>query len=391
MKESDSAIRASRDDFFARRKWQRKQCPLCLEDYFTKQNLPNCGSYRCVAGYSFLDIPSPKSYLEIGECAEHFFKFFPAYGYESRMPISIVRNDERTLFASTAGQIYDDLIYGNETLSDPLRCLNLQPVVRLQGADLVASLDGISTSFVHAATECWNIQSEEHFITFDRWLDFFSKLGLYAGSLCLKIKLADNNWSGSTITSEMLKMNYGGLEIGVANFFFNIPQASGAMATLSDIGVGIERLTWAINKSPSYFDGIGPLSNVILHNRAVLDAIRTSTIMAGSGVVPEHKNQGSKLRAMIGLVTKGAQHLNLYELVCYYYRQWISLIALPVSRESTYSVIRREINRSLNLQANRSLGIDEPFEQDHEDFLRKAVQKRVITIAQLWDIKRRTI
>jgi hypothetical protein len=112
--------------------------------------------------------------------------------------------------------------------------------------------------------------------------------------------------------------------------------------------------------------------------------------MAGSGVVPDHKNQGSKLRAMIGLVTEEAQHLNLYELVHYYHRQWTSFVDLPVSREQTYSTIWSEINRGLNLKTNRVLGIDEPFEQDHEEFLRRAVQKRVIPIARLWDIKRRT-
>lgn len=52
-------------------------------------------------------------------------------------------------------------------------------------------------------------------------------------------------------------------------------------------------------------------------------------------------------------------------------------------------MIWREINRGLNLETNRALGIDEPFEQDHEEFLRKAVQKRTIPIARLWDIKRR--
>ena len=161
---------------------------------------------------------------------------------------------------------------------------------------------------------------------------------------------------------------------------------------MGDIGVGLERLVWAINKSPAYFDGIGPLSSVIIHKRAVLDAIRTATLMAGSGVVPDHKNQGSKLRAMIRLIVKEVQHLNLYELVLYYYRQWASFVNLPISREQTYSIIWREINRELNLETNRALGIDEqPFEQDHEEFLREAVRKRTISIARLWDIKRRTL
>lgn len=390
MKESDSAIVATRDDFFARRNWQRKQCPLCFEKYYTKRDLPHCGSYRCAAGYPFLNILAPKAYLEFGMCVEKFRASFSAAGYRLSPPIAIVRDDERTLFASTAGQIFDDLIYGQSLQENPQRCAVLQPVIRLQGVGLVASLDGISTSFVHAATECWNATAEEHFNALDQWLDFSSNLGLHVGGLCLKIKRADNDWAGHIVTSEMLKINYGGLEVGVANFFFNIPQPSNAVATLSDIGVGLERLVWAVNKSPAYFDSIGPLSSVTIHKRSALDAVRTATLMAGSGVVPDHKNQGSKLRAMIGLVMEEAQCLNLYELVRYYHRQWTSFADLSVSQEQTYTAIWREINRGLNLETNRVLGIDEPFEQDHEEFLRRAVQKRVIPIARLWDIKRRT-
>lgn len=389
MKVDDSVILATRDNFFASRNWQRRQCPLCLEEYYAKRDMPHCGSYRCAGSYQFLNIPAPKAYLELDACASTLRSFFTGRGHNPHQPIAVVRDDDRTLFASTAGQIYDDLIYGQSRQEEIRRCVVLQPVIRLQGIGFVASLDGISTSFVHSATECWNVTAEEHYNVFDEWLDFFSSLGLHVGGLCLKIKRADNDWSGRAVSSEMLKINYGGLEVGVANFFFNISQSSETIATLSDIGAGLERLVWAINKSPAYFDGIGPLSSVIIYKRAVLDAVRTATLMAGSGVAPDHKNQGSKLRAMIGLIVEEAQYLNLYELARYYHRQWTSFVDLPTTREQTYSVIWREIDRGLNLETNRALGIDEPFEQDHEEFLRGAVRKRTIPIVRLWDIKRR--
>lgn len=389
MNGSRSMIEATRDEFFARRSWQRKQCPLCQESYYTKSDLPHCGSYQCSGGYTFTTIPAPKSYLEFGACITRLREFFKELGYPVQPPIAVVRSNERTLFASTAGQVYDDLIYGTVAKNEPQRCVVLQPVIRLQGIGLVGSMEGISNSFVHAATEAWNVSADEHFGVFDHWLDFFSSLGLHVGGLCLKVKQAENDWAGRTVISEMIKINYGGLEVGVANLFLNIPQANNAMATLSDVGVGAERLEWAVNKSPSYFDGIGPLSCIILE-RVTLDAIRTATLMVASGVVPDHKNQGSKLRALIGLVADYAQRVNLYELVRYYHGQWASLIDLPVSREHTYLVIWQEVNRTLNLKTNRALGIDEPFDQNHEEFLRRAVQKRTIPISRVWDITRRT-
>lgn len=391
MKGSKTDIDKVCEDFFTHRGWQRKQCPTCLEDYYTKRDLPNCGSYRCAGDYTFLDIPAPKSYLEFGACLKGLREFFNAQGYPTKSPIEIIRRGERTLFASTAGQVYDKLIYEKTNRNETTSCIILQPVIRLQGISLVGSIEGISTSFVHAATEFWNANSEEHFHAFDRWLDFFSILGLHVGGFCLKTKRANNEWSGNIVISEMLKVNYSGLEIGVANLFLNIPQTGETIATLSDIGVGVERLMWAINKSLSYFDGIGPLSHVIITDRVTLDAIRTATLMAASGVVPTHKNHGSKLRAMIGLMASSAQRINLYELVRYYYRQWASLIALSQSRERTYAIIQREIDRNANLVLNRALGTDELFDQKHEEFLRSLVRKKIISISRLREILRRII
>jgi hypothetical protein len=327
--------------------------------------------------------------LELGVCVAQVCEFFKKNGYPIQTPITVVRNNERTLFASTAGQVYDDLIYGTTVKSVSLRCVVSQPVIRLQGVDIVALIEGVSTSFIHTATEQWNVDAHQHFVTFDHWLDFFSSIGLHVGSLCFKVKQVDNDWSGKTVTSEMVKINYGGLEIGVANLFFNIPQGNNSVATLSDIGFGVERIVWAINKSTSYFDSIGPLSYVIILERVMIDAIRTVTLMVASGVVPGNKNQGSKLRSLINVLRRKAQFVNLYELVRYYHAQWTSLISLPVSFETTYIVIWQEINRALNLETNHMLGINEPFNQTHEDFLRLAIQKKVVSISRIRDIARR--
>ncbi|MFH2003393.1 MAG: Type 1 glutamine amidotransferase-like domain-containing protein [Bacteroidota bacterium] len=386
MNRSGAIIERMRDEFFMRRGWQLKKCPICFEDYYTKRDLPNCGSYQCVEAHTFMTTPVPKSYLEFDACLTRFREFFEKQGYLVRSPIAVIRNSERTLFASTAGQIYDEFIYGSIIQSEPCQRVVLQPVIRLQSIEIVSAMEGVSTSFVHAATEGWNVDVGEHFNALDRWLDFFSYLGLHVGGLCLKIKQEDNDWMDRIVTSEIIRINYGGLEIGVANFFINIPQGNNTTATLSDIGVGIERLVWAVNKSPSYFDSIGPISCVIILQRPLLDAIRTATLMVASGLIPGHKDKGSKLRMMIGLMADQIQRVNLYELVRYYYDQWTSLIELPVSREQTYLIIWREANRILNIKTNRVIGVSEQFEQSQEEFLRRAVRERHIPMINIWNI-----
>lgn len=391
MTEIEFRIASAENEFFSRRGWKLKQCPFCNRGYYTKRDLPSCGSYNCSGGYLFLNHPSPKAYLRFNECADRLRTFFSAAKFQLSSPIAIPRKDERTLFASTAGQIYDDLIYGRNLCDYARRCATLQPVIRLQDVELIPSLDGVSTSFVHSATESWNIQPDEHFNTLDKWFDFFSANGLYVGNICLRKWRENNNWSAHTVTSETLDINYAGLEIGIANFFFNIPQLSGAKALMSDIGVGFERLVWAINKSPSYFDGIGPLSDILSHKREGLDALRTATLIAAFGITPDHKNHGSKLRAMIGIAAKESKNSNLYELVRYYYRQWASFIALPLSHEQTYLTIWHEINRSLNLKTNLLWGVDESIDQENDDYLWKLINKKSIPIKHFWNFKRRII
>jgi dipeptidase E len=342
-----------------------------------------------VGGYIFTSIPAPKSFLELDAFLIQLSKFFEGRRYPVQAPLPVIRNDERTLFASTAGQVYDDFIYGNAVQNNPRQCVLSQPVIRLQSIDIIGSTEGFSTSFIHAATEKWNANIEDHLKTLDDWLDFFSYLGLHVGSLCLKIKQEDNDWMGRTVTSEMIKINYGGLEVGIANFFLNIPQNNDGMATLSDIGIGAERLVWSINKSPSYFDSIGPISYVIILSRVLLDAIRTATLMVSSGLTPGHKDHGSKLRLMTGIIADQIQHVNLYELVRHYYDQWAKLIKLSLSYEQTYLTIWREANKVLNLKTNYVIGAGEPFDQNHEDFLRRAIQKRTITIEGIRNMRKK--
>lgn len=353
MKKLNYAFPVMRDELFACRGWQRKRCPHCSGDYYAKRGQSHCNSYACSGGYTFLSVPSPKRQLDLGACVSALTAFFNGRGYKSHQPIAVVRKEERTLFASTAGQIYDHDIYGEVTEESVKRHLVVQPVIRLQELESIPLTDGIASSFVHGATECWGVAFKDHLETFDQWLDFFSELGLYVGNLCLKVEQDGNDWAGRIVTSEMLRIHYGGLEVGVANFFFDIPQPACRVATLSDVGIGLERLVWAINKSLKYLDSIGPFPYVRINKREVLHAIRTATLMVGSGVVPSHRNHGSKLRAMTKIVAGGAYALNLYELVGYYYRQWSTLTGdLSVTQDQVYSIILGEVNRELGFRTD---------------------------------------
>jgi hypothetical protein len=354
--------------FFAERRWTLKHCPICAKEFYSKSNSRNCGSNRCVTAHEFVALPSPKHLLELDTCAMRVREFYDERGFLKHEPFRIVRVGERTLFASTAGQIYDELIYGSSSQVCRDTQYVIQPVVRLQERESIPTSDGISTAFVHCGLESWNASPEDHFHNLDSLLDLLSNLGIYVGHLCLQIDGDDNDWSGMTVPAAMIRMNYAGLELGVANFFYSILQSTG-LATLSDVGVGLERIVWAANKTVSYFDSIGPPSAIGKHKRTTLDAMRTATLVSAAGVRPGNKNHESKLRSLVQDFADSALSLNLFELVRYYYDQWTSFMKLREPFDTVYTTLWSEVCRHLNSKINDQFGCHAAVNRDSSDRL----------------------
>jgi len=349
-------IREEARTFFEDRNWHQRKCVNCGSLYYAKAYDDNCGSYDCDGGYAFLQIPSPRTFVPFVDLKEPVRCFLEERGYQETDPIAVKRRDkERTLFASAAGQIFDGLIYGG-TEKGTRNAFCLQPVIRLQCFPYVGGTEGFSTSFVNVGTEGWNVSPQEHFKTLDDWMDLLSELGLYVGNLTFKQESAMNDWDGMEVPAESLKIEYRGLEIGIVNYFYDILQRDDGRATLSDISVGLERLAWAINKSDSYFDAIGPLRYSVIGDVPYMDSLRTMALMCASGVRPGPQNHGSKLRMFAQRVTRPFEMMPLDELTRFYYSQWARFMDLTANLNTTMNVIRNEVNRQTNIAINQILG-----------------------------------
>ncbi|MGQ9468691.1 MAG: hypothetical protein ACUVTD_02520 [Nitrososphaerales archaeon] len=214
---------AVQKEYFDSHGWHLKICPKCNSAYFSKRTLNTCGSYNCENDYTFLKLGARREFFELEECYKTSINFFRSKGYEVARPIDIVRKNERTLFASAAGQVFDDAIYkGQPPSSSNIVCT--QPVIRLQSESLVGKIEGYSTSFLNISTDRWKSSPKQHFEALDNWLDLLSTLGLYVGNISLKSNCEDNDWGAFHVHSEALRFNYSGLELGIANFFTDIPQ-----------------------------------------------------------------------------------------------------------------------------------------------------------------------
>lgn len=371
-------------EYFDSHGWNLKTCPKCNSAYFSKRTLNTCGSYECENDYTFLKLGARREFFELEECYKTSIDFFRSKGYEVAHPIDIVRKSERTLFASVAGQVFDDAIYkGQSTSSSNIVCV--QPVIRLQGESLVGKIEGYSTSFLNMSTDRWNSTPKEHFEAFDNWLDFLSTQGLYAGNISLKTNYEDNDWDAFHVHSEALRLNYGGLELGIANFFIDIPQPNERIATMSDISFGLERVVWAVNKSKSYFDAIGPLIYVLYNPNKIMlmDSIRTTTLMAAFGVTPAHYDHGGKFRLLTKKVAKSFGLAPYKELSEYYHNQWSKFINLKYDSNVCGSMIMQEIERNLNVELAQALGFKWISNDVPEDYLHSLLKNRKIRLSQL--------
>lgn len=349
-------IKSAEETFLRDKDWDLSTCGNCGSLFYAKRYRDTCGSYGCENGYTFLGAPSPRNFMDLEDESKYVREFLSDRGYDPSDPIRVKRSDkERTLFASAAGQIFDRFIY-REDERGKVKAFCLQPVIRLQSFPDIGKIDGISTSFVNVGAEQWNASPEDHLIALDDWLDLISGLGLYVGNLTLRRKSYDNEWGEITVPSESLKINYRGLEIGIANFFFGIPQRNGESATMSDISFGLERLAWARNRTGSYFDAIGPLEYSIVGDVPYLDTVRTLTLMGSSSVRAGTNNHGSKFRMLSKRAVRPFEMLPLNELIAFYYSQWGKFMDLPDTLGATSSVIRREIKRQENIEVNRRLG-----------------------------------
>lgn len=308
--------------------------------YYSKNGENGPNSYNELQEYTFLNIPSPKTFKSPIQVFKEIQGEIEQFDYSLQDPIKILRNNERTLFASTAGQTFDPQIYNNKPLTNKKRII-FQPCIRLQGIDSLINIDGFSTSFINFGLETFNATPKEHFQSINNLFKLFSNLGFYVSNLTLEENSQINFWNKHKINAKSLKINYGGLEIGMANYFSN----ENLNFTLSNVSVGFERFIWALNKTSQYFDIIGPKNSHNI-NHQTLDSIRTMTLINMGGKLNQkqyEKNRKISKKIQIDDINPFSLHGFIY----YYYNYWNNFYKHDkhISKEQIYENILQEIFR----------------------------------------------
>lgn len=282
---------------------------------------------------------------------------FVDLGFDYHKPISIRRNGS-TIFTSAGIQVLTD----SDRKISSNRGYVAQPVVRTQNFGAAKLYEGSSTSFVNLTTFQKDASISDYIYHMDSWMNTLSSLGLYMGDFELTLKESQDNWGEGDFQNLVLKLLYGGLELGDFCFAQEI-SINGQKTNICDFGFGLERLAWATNKTKSYYDVIFPSHSISNIDRHSIDSLRTSILLAQSGVSPSIKGEGWRLRSFL---KDGCNlnKLNLDSLLSNFYNFWDSLAQSELSYDNSKKAVIKEINRSTNLGLCKKIGLREPREEN---------------------------
>jgi hypothetical protein len=195
-----------------------------------------------------------------------------------------------------------------------------QPVVRSSGLSRTGDPlpDGFLTSFVNISYIQRIGAVATHAELLDHWIGALSAVGLHAGRLTIRGGL--RVWHRETVSGITLFLDCDGRELGDAVLLWNTdrPDHLG-----SDLGSGLERLSWVLGEQPWARAAFGDL--VDWHDVTLLDATRTATLLLMSGLRPQGRGAGGTLRAMARRIDPAVAVSGLGRLVRAHHRHWAEL------------------------------------------------------------------
>lgn len=357
-------------EHFLRRNWHEKIEDQTGTIYFTKKDLGSLSSLP-----DFMRLSKKSGYLDKGSLISHTDAFF-GDRYEARPAIPIM-GSMGTIFTVAGVQHLSGVLVDEEPVPD-CPFFTAQPSIRLNAIDGIEKKSGVSSSFVNLTTLEVNGSLNNHFESIDVWLDYLSSLGLFVGDVTLVLKIDSPDWGKGTFKNIRIDVMYGDMQLGDAVYIYDFPQDTRPPLTVSDIGFGLERIAWALNKTPNYFDWIGPMRMSIHQKQQLIDAVRTMTLIAGSGITPANKGQGYRFRQLSKSTINGGDFIPTEELIRYYHQFWKHFYPEMKSAGDCVFEICRESNR------NRTLAIigetDGDFsiaEKNPDDLLEEMLKRRV--------------
>lgn len=213
-----------------------------------------------------------------------------------------------------------------------------QPVVRLTGRrDEHGNLrDGFLTSFVNTSRVEPIADISAYARALDEWLTILSRLGLHARHVTIHGRLAV--WQRRQVRGITLRYDHAGLPLGDIVLLWN---ADDPTYMALDLGTALERLAWARSRRPWHELVFGPL--VRAAPAAVLDAIRTATLLLGRGITAASHGAGSITRRITEAIPQSAAPLGVSAAVRTSHTYWHGVAPLVVAWSDVTHMLEQAI------------------------------------------------
>jgi hypothetical protein len=365
--------------------WKDHLCNVCGRTFFakpaTKIDTSICGWHKCNKGeYPFLSLSKSKRLSKPAQISEKMKAHFHAVGFDSTSARNIANVDGRTDLIIAGVQMFDNIIHHNGKLETKPMFV-AQPCVRMQFQPFVSSQEGTSTSFVNVCTEQMEASFEDHLAAVDHWCTALSKLGLHMNDFVVVMRTSEKDWGTGKFSAIELFFVYAGLELGDAAYL-SIPQSIRPAIPISDIGFGLERIAWAINKTKSYFDVLLPVPED--GSREMFDSCRTLALLVLCGVQAANKGPGLQFRRFARVLSEKYYGNDLLEIISGYMDYWSQFVNPSITKEDALKLARLEIERFINLRVCELLNLPPP----RDETLNAYVDRLVYTYnASIYDLR----
>jgi hypothetical protein len=184
--------------------------------------------------------------------------------------------------------------------------------------------DGFLASFVNTSRVEPIADPSAYATALDELLTVLSRLGLHARHITIHGRLAV--WQRRQVRGITLRYDHVGLPLGDIVLLWN---ADDPTYMALDLGTALERLAWARSRRPWDELVFGPL--VCAAPAAVLDAIRTATLLLGHGITAASRGAGGITRRITEAIPQSAAPLGLSAAVDASHAYWHEVAPLLVA------------------------------------------------------------
>jgi hypothetical protein len=370
--------------FLSSKGWVQHVCPSCSRIFYAKQSNQSsvCGWRKCESyGKTVFSFSSPK-HKRINSVQNTFLKFeefFSKAGLKNQEPLKMDQGFNTDL-VSAGVQIFSQVFSGN-LIPKSCEYFLSQPSIRKISLSERSINSDYSTSFINICSEALLINEERHFELIDAWIGFLSSLGIHASRLNLVYREKEEDWGFGKFNSSQLFFLYIGEEIGEASYIKDLPLGSNSTG-MSDIGFGLERVTWASNwYSGSYFSLIsnpGLPGDLTLH-----DTSRAIALLLVSGIEAGSSGAGARLRKLINFLIGKYSSADVLVVVMYYTKFWSLFYKIQVDYFLVEFLIQKEMESVKIRRLKSEFGVDERNKLSLIELVNFLMYNRGITYEQI--------